>query len=94
LKGQARHGACRYSDLCTLCPRFRPRTLPARSGQQRDRGDQRIANEPVHRPAVKSRPILTLRPPELSGRDAEHLTEVTRQVALVGKPYGIRNLRQ
>ena len=46
------------------------------------------------KPAVKSRSILTLRPPELSGRDAEHLTEVTRQVALVGKPYGIRNLRQ
>jgi hypothetical protein len=50
--------------------------------------------DPVHRPAVKSRPILTLRPPKLSGRDAEHLTEVTRQVALVGKPHGIRNLRQ
>jgi hypothetical protein len=56
-------------------------------------GDQRIANDPAHRPAVKSRPILTLRPPELSGRDAEHLTEVTRQVALVGKPHGKRNLR-
>jgi hypothetical protein len=38
--------------------------------------------------------ILTLRPPELSGRDAEHLTEMTRQVALVGKPHGIRNLGQ
>jgi hypothetical protein len=45
-------------------------------------------------PAVKSRSILTLRPPELSGRDPEHLTEVTRQMALVGKPRGIRNLRQ
>jgi hypothetical protein len=53
-----------------------------------------IANDPAHRPAVKSRSTLTLRPPELSGRDAEHLTEVTRQVALVGKPHGIRNLRQ
>jgi hypothetical protein len=46
------------------------------------------------KPAVKSRSILTLRPPELSGSDAEHLTEVTRQVALVGKPHGIRNLGQ
>jgi hypothetical protein len=43
---------------------------------------------------VKSRSFLTLCPPELSGRDAEHLTEVTRQVTLVGKPHGIRNLRQ
>jgi hypothetical protein len=57
-------------------------------------GDQRIANDQAHHLAVKSRPILTLRPPELSGRDAEHLTEVTRQVALVGKPHGKRNLRQ
>jgi hypothetical protein len=56
--------------------------------------DQRIANDPAHRPAVKFPSILTLRPPELSGRDAEHLTEVTRQMALVGKPHGIRNLRQ
>jgi hypothetical protein len=55
--------------------------------------DQRIANDPAHRPAVKSRSFLTLRPPELSGRDAEHLTEVTRQVALVGKPHGKRNLK-
>jgi hypothetical protein len=46
------------------------------------------------KPAVKSRSILTLRPPELSGRDVERLTEVTRQVALVGKPHGIRNLGQ
>ena len=36
---------------------------------------------------------LALRPPELSGRDAEHLTEMTRQMALVGKPRGKRNLR-
>jgi hypothetical protein len=50
-------------------------------------------NDPAHHPAVKPRPILTLRPPELSGRNAEHLTEVTRQVALVGKPHGKRNLR-
>ena len=46
------------------------------------------------KPAVKSRPVLTLRPPELSGRDVEHLTEVTRQVALIGESYSIRNLRQ
>jgi hypothetical protein len=38
--------------------------------------------------------LLALRPAKLSRCDAEHLTEVTRQVALVGKPYGIRNLRQ
>jgi hypothetical protein len=38
--------------------------------------------------------ILTLRRPELSGRDAEHLTEMTRQVALVGESYSIRNLGQ
>jgi hypothetical protein len=41
-----------------------------------------------------ARPMLAPPPPELSGRDAEHLTEMTRQVALVGKPHGIRNLRQ
>jgi hypothetical protein len=46
------------------------------------------------KPAVKSRAVLTLRPPELSGRDVEHLTEVTRQVALIGESYSIRNLRQ
>jgi hypothetical protein len=41
-----------------------------------------------------SRNTLALRPPELPWRDSEHLTEMTRQVALVGKPHGTRNLRQ
>ena len=41
-----------------------------------------------------SRHSLALCPPELSGRDVEHLTEMTRQVALVGEPHGRRNLRQ
>ena len=50
-------------------------------------------NMPGH-DAVALATRLTFRPPELSGRDAEHLTEVTRQVALAGKPHGIRNLRQ
>src|SRR6266487_5326639 len=90
---------CRYSDPCPLCPCFRPRTPPPAPASREivakhGDGDQRIANDPAHRPAVKPRSILTLRPPELSGRDAEHLTEVTRQVALVGKPHGKRNLRQ
>jgi hypothetical protein len=36
--------------------------------------------------------LLTLRPAKLSGRDAEHLTEMTRQMALIGKAHGISNL--
>jgi Amidase len=44
-------------------------------------------------PALVGAPGLALRPPELSRRDAEHLTEMTRQVTLVGKPHGKRNLR-
>jgi hypothetical protein len=46
-----------------------------------------------YQPEAKFRSILALRPPELSGRNAEHLSEMTRQVALVGKPHGKRNLR-
>jgi hypothetical protein len=36
--------------------------------------------------------LLTLRPAKLSGRDAEHLTEMTRQMALIGKAHGVSNL--
>ena len=70
---------------------IRPRSPPGpiepaeRSGEAW-RWQSADCDDPAHHPAVKPRPILTLRPPELSGRNAEHLTEVTRQVALVGKP--------
>src|SRR6266404_3155354 len=37
---------------------------------------------------------LGLRPPELSRCDAEHLTEMTRKMAWVGKAHGVCNLRQ
>ena len=65
--------------------------LPQNARTQLSRSALLLAGQLLdQKPAVKSRSILTLRPPELSGRDAEHLTEVTRQVALVGKPHGIR----
>jgi hypothetical protein len=38
--------------------------------------------------------LLRLRPSKLSRCDAENLTEMTREMALVGKAYGVCNLRQ
>ena len=38
--------------------------------------------------------LLGLRPPKLSRCDAQHLTEMTRKMALVGKAYGVCDLRQ
>jgi hypothetical protein len=40
---------------------------------------------------MRSRPILALCPPEVSGRDAGPLTEMTRQVALVGSPQSLHS---
>src|ERR1051326_5610958 len=37
---------------------------------------------------------LALRPPELPRRRAEHVTEVARQMALVGEARGIGDVRQ
>jgi len=41
----------------------------------------------------KVRFLLTLRPSKHPGRSTEHLAEMARQMALVGKACGIRNLR-
>jgi hypothetical protein len=38
--------------------------------------------------------LLRLRPSKLSRCDAEDLTEMTREMALVGKAYGVCNLRK
>ncbi len=48
-------------------------------------------------PPLRDRPpelFLTLRPSKLPGRSPEHVPEMTRQMALVGKARGIRNFRQ
>src|SRR5260370_4592995 len=47
--------------------------------------------------SLRDRPpelFLTLRPSKLPGRSPEHVPEMTRQMALVGKARGIRNFRQ
>jgi hypothetical protein len=43
---------------------------------------------------VRTALMLTLRPPKLSRSCAQHLTEMTSQVALVGEACGERNFRQ
>src|ERR1700676_4470074 len=40
------------------------------------------------------RQTLALRPPKLSGRDAEHPTKMPRQMALIGKAHRVGDLRQ
>src|SRR5262245_57288 len=54
-------------------------------------GRDRILNESKF---TKSSLRLVLQPPNPPGRDAERLTEMMRQMALVGEPHRICNLRQ